>query len=191
MINLEDLNTTLYTISHITNKDKNEIEKFLIANPKGKGLENYLKYTALKNEITGAERTYLIKDNVSLEIVAYFTLKTGLITNQTSIFAFDNVCGIELANFAVNDNYREYNDVIPQIGKYVFSQFVIPLVREISNYVGAEYIYIFALPYNKLMKHYNSMGFERVDRKLERFIHRHVKPSYDYGCIFMYQKIIN
>lgn len=85
----------------------------------------------------------------------------------------------------------EKNNEIPQLGRYVFINFIIPLVSEISKYVGAQILYIFALPENPLMKHYKTMGFVRIaDSRLERFIHHHVRPRYDNGCIFMYQKII-
>lgn len=96
---------------------------------------------------------------------------------------------IELANFAVNDTYRENNDCIPKLGSYMFSNFVLPLVQYINQYVGAQYLYIFALPNDALMAHYQTMGFQSMDTKAEKFVYRHVKPFYDKGCKFMYQAI--
>lgn len=187
---LQSLNTKIYNIQHLTQRDKPDISKFIICNPKGKGLERYLKAFALDEEKESNARTYLIRDNATNEIAAYFSLKTGLVTYKTSLISFDNRTGIELANFAVNDAYREYADVVPQLGRYVFSTFVLPLVSEISKYVGAQYLYIFALPEEKLMSHYATMGFARVsDAKYEQFIHSHIRPTYDKGCIFMFQKI--
>ena len=43
-------------------------------------MENYLKYQALNDEKSGIARTYLVKTIDNKEIVAYFTLRTGLIT---------------------------------------------------------------------------------------------------------------
>jgi hypothetical protein len=189
MINLSDLNTELYSIKHLSESDNEKIKSFEIKNSKGQGLANYLKHLSINEEKTGLSRTYLIEDTVSNELVAYFTLRTGLITVKQGFFSFSTNTGIELSNFAVNDAYRDANDVIPQLGKYIFITFILPLVKEISNYVGASHLYIFALPYNKLMEHYESMGFERMDINMERFIHKHIKPTYDSGCIFMSQKI--
>ncbi len=187
---LDKLSTELYSVHHLTKEDEPNLGSFRIDNPRGKGLELYLKEMAVEEEKSNNARTYLVRDTVSQEIVAYFTLKTGLITKKTSLFYFNNITAIELANFAVNDAYRQANDVIPQVGKYVFINFIYPLAKEISSLVGAQCLYIFALPQNKLMSHYSSMGFERFPQRLEKFLHKHIRPLYDKGCIFMYQKIM-
>lgn len=172
--------------------DKKDIEKFYVKNPKGKGLEVYLKKLALNEEESGESRTYLVRDSQTNEIVAYFSLRAGLITSQTSIFSFSNLTGIELSNFAVNDNYRMYNDIMSHIGAYIFSQFIIPCALSAQELIGAAYLYIFALPEEKLMNHYRTLGFVRAgNKKLENFIHRHIKPTYDRGCIFMYQRLVD
>ena len=134
-------------------------------------------------------RTYLLEDVNTKEIAGYFTLRTGLITVKQGFFQRINITGIELANFAVNDAYREIHNEVPKLGRYIFIQFILPLVKEISQYVGAAYLYIFALPHDRLMAHYASMGFTRANKRTERFVQRTVKPTYDRGCIFMAQKI--
>lgn len=50
-------------------------------------------------------------------------------------------------------------------------------------------IHIYALPEEKLIEHYHTMGFSRLPEHQEKFVQRHVKPKYDEGCIFMYQVI--
>jgi hypothetical protein len=189
-MNIENLNTELYSIKHISDNDFDIIRKFRINKKEGRGLEIYLKGYALNEEKTNEGRTYLIIDNETKEVVAYFTLKAGLVTQKIGLFKFNNSPGIEIANFAVNDAYREaHDDIIPQIGKYIFSEFIYPIIADLSTLLGIAYVYIFALPQNRLMKHYESMGFTRMDAGLERFLHRHVRPEYDRGCIFMYQRI--
>lgn len=185
MINLEELND-IFEIKHLTAED--DVSGFTINNEKGRGLQRYLQRFAIDDEISGVSRTYLIKD--SQEIVAYFTLRTGLVTISRGLFrGFDAITGIELANFAVNDAYREANDCIPKLGSYIFNEFILPLVKEISKYVGAQVLYIFALPENKLMAHYKTMGFTQLSGKVERYVYRHIKPAYDKNCKFMVQKI--
>lgn len=175
----------LFSLRHID--ETLDLRSFKVK--KAPGLEFYLKSSALRDERAGIARTYVITDNEM--IVAYFTLRSGLITVSRGLFkGFDTYTAIELANFAVNDNYKEANNnEIPKLGAYIFSTFIIPLVSEINKYLGAAYLYIFALPNDKLMSHYATMGFQKVDSKVERFIYRHVKPAYDRGCRFMYQKI--
>ncbi len=176
-----------FVVSHL--KETDDLSDFVCK--KGKGVEGYLKYSAMTEELCGNARTYIVRDKSTEQIVAYFTLKTGLITVRRGYsLKFDNYTGIELTNLAVNDCYREKEDAVPKLGTYLFSEFILPLVKEIREYIGAEYLYIFALPYNRLLAHYETMGFSRVsDRRQERFICRHVKPNYDKGCIFMAQKI--
>lgn len=189
-MNIESLNTELYSIKHVLDVEFEKIESFHINKKEGQGLEIYLKKGALYEEKQNNGRTYLIVDNETDEIVAYFTLKAGLVTQKYGFFSFNNSPGVEVANFAVNDAYRDaHNEIIPQIGKYVFSEFIYPIIQDLSKTLGIAYIYIFALPQNRLLKHYESMGFIRMDADLERFLHRHVRPKYDRGCIFMYQKI--
>lgn len=190
MIKLEDLSNDVFSISHLSELDVDEISNFTVNNPKGKGLEDYIKHYALQDEVLGYARTYLIRDASSNYIVAYFTLRTGLVTVSRGLFkGFDTVTGIELANFAVNDEYRDYCDVIPQIGSFIFNEFILPLVKKISMYVGAHLLYIYALPHYKLMEHYRTMGFNTTSYKAELFVYRHVKPAYDKSCRFMFQKI--
>ena len=181
----------IFTLEHLSQEDYCDIQKFYVGNPKGKGLEEYLKYAALNEEIKGDTRTYLVRDNETNEIAAYFSLRTGLITVKAKSRYFDNLTGIELANFAVNDNYRIHKDNSTlRIGAYVFSEFIIPTALKAKEYVGASVLYIFALNETRLINYYKTMGFTRVkNRILERFIHRHVKPKYDKGCIFMYRSL--
>lgn len=187
MIRLEELND-VYIINHLTDND--DLSTFSIKNPKGKGLQYYLQENAKTDEQSGIARTYLLKTYDTNEIVAYFTLRTGLITISRGIFkGFDAITGIELANFAVNDSYRMANDCIPKLGAYIFKQYIFPLVEEISHYVGASLLYIYAIPENKLIEHYKTMGFKAMPSKMERYVYRHVKPFYDKDCKFMIQKI--
>lgn len=188
MISLEALNDELFTIEHLSENEN--VADFVVANPKGKGLEYYIRKCAVADEKEGIARTYIIKDSLTTEIVAYFTLRSGLVTVSRGLLkGFDAITGIELANFAVNATYREVHDEIPRLGSYIFSSFIFPLVNEISNYVGASLLYIFALPEDKLMSHYETMGFSRTSEKMERFVYRHIKPIYDKNCVFMVRKI--
>ena len=190
MLELETLNDEICCISHLSALDKDDISKFVIKRRQGRGLEVYLKEVALQQEAIGESRTYIIRERECNQIVAYFTLRTGLITvSRGFLRGFNTHTGIEFANFAVNDAYREDNDRIPMLGSYIFYSFVIPLVQYISDFVGAELLYIYALPHDRLMEHYRTMGFETASKKVSRYLYRHVKPFYDRQCVFMYQAI--
>ena len=42
---------------------------------------------------------------------------------------------------------------------------------------------------DRLISHYETMGFERLPKYEETFVHFHIKPKYDKDCIFMSQRI--
>ncbi|MBO4629146.1 MAG: hypothetical protein J5687_04240 [Treponema sp.] len=50
-----------------------------------------------------------------------------------------------------------------------------------------EYLKLLSAPEDKLIEHYEEMGFTRLSAEKEKYVHSHVKPKYDDGCIFMYQ----
>ena len=126
MIKLEDFSDGFYEIVHLTR----DIDVSGFSSKKGCGLEMYLKKYAFYDEELKLSRTYLVLDSSTKQIAAYFTLRTGLITVSRGLFkGFDAYTGIELANFAVNDSYREIHDVIPRFGAHIFSQFILPLTN--------------------------------------------------------------
>lgn len=186
MIKIDSFSDEYYEIVHLTR----DIDVSGFISNKGYGLEVYLKKYALDDELANISRTYLVLDRNTKQIAAYFTLRTGLITvSRGFLKGFDAYTGIELANFAVNDAFREVHEVIPKFGAHIFYQFILPLTLEISKYVGAAYLYIYALSEDRLMAHYETMGFEHTTKKMKKFIYRHVKPVYDSGCTFMWQKL--
>ena len=95
--------------------DTIDLLKFKINRPEGYGLQQYIKYTAVKEESADMMRTYIVRDINTNEVVGYYSLKAGLISinerviedNGKKRIVFDTVPGIELANFAVNDIYKE------------------------------------------------------------------------------------
>lgn len=182
--------TPTYIIEHISDSQENlqQISEFEVGN-NAKGLEFYLKEQALTDEKEKLCRTYLVKDKTTNELAGYFSLRTGLITLQVYKESFDSLPAIELANFALNSKYRQNHPDVKKLGFYFFREFVIPLAKALSNYVGVNSLYIYALPEEKLIEHYKTMGFSRLPFKQEKFVQHHVKPKYDEGCIFMYQTL--
>ena len=182
--------TPYFSIEHLFDSDANAhlIEGFEAGNG-AFGLENYLKYQAADDESKGNSRTYLIKDKLTGELVGYFSLRTGLITIQVQGDSFDSFPAVELANFAINKCYKDSHPDVVRLGAYMFDNFIIPLARCMAKYVGVNSLYIYALPEEKLIKHYGKMGFSRLPSEQERFVQCHVKPKYDEGCIFMYQTL--
>lgn len=182
---------SLFYYEHLFDNPNNlkQINNFAIRERSGYGLELYLKQTSIFDEKNQLNSTYLVKDKNTSEIVGYFSLKTGLFTveSPSSEEYFDTIPSVELSNFAVNELYRANHPEVKQIGEIIFRSFVLPTVKHIQNFVAVKALYIYALPEDKLISHYQKLGFSRLDDEEEKFVHSHVKPKYDADCIFMYQ----
>lgn len=185
------IETELFYYEHLLDSSDNLrlIKEFCVANESGFGLERYLKEFAQQDEESGAARTYLVKDKITHEIVAYYSLKSGLFTVDAGEGYFYSISAVELSNFAVNSSYRKNHPKAKNLGSTVFAEFILPFIQYLKTFVGIQAVYIYALPESKLIEHYKTMGFIRLDLQDEKFVHSHVKPKYDEGCIFMYQTI--
>ena len=181
----------LFYYEHLFDNPNNleQIKNFAIRERSGFGLELYLKETAAFDEEHLLNSTYLVKDKKSHDIVGYFSLKTGLFTVESPTIEgyFDTIPSVELSNFAVNALYRANHPEVKQIGEILFRSFILPTVQHIQNFVAVKALYIYALPEDKLISHYQKLGFSRLDHEEEKFVHSDVKPKYDADCIFMYQ----
>lgn len=190
LVKEEKFDTPAYSAEHILDIDihKKLIDGFTVKKD-AQGLVNYLKYAAITDEKSNLARTYLVLDKSSGELACYFSLRTGLITIQIEGDNFDSLPAIELSNFATNETYCRKHQDVQSIGRYTFENFVLPISRCMSKYIGANSLYIYALPQERLIKHYKTMGFSLLPEDLEKFVQSHVKPKYDAGCRFMYQTL--
>lgn len=190
IVELSILDTPTFTIEHLLDSSENPdlVNNFSVGN-EASGLELYLKNQAAFDEKEKLCRTYLVKDKATHELAGYFSLRTGLITLQVYENSFDSIPAIELANFAMNANYRKKHPEVTKLGFYIFRSFILPLANAMSSYIGVNSLYIYSLPIEKLIKHYKTMGFSRLPKEQEKFVQNHVKPKYDEGCIFMYQNL--
>lgn len=165
-----------------------QIEKIKVKHSDAINLEVFLKKYAASEEVHHTNRTYLVKDKSTGEIACYFSLRNGLFTLNMGLENFATIPAIELSNFAVNELYKQKYPNTRKIGIMVFNEFILPLIHQAQEISGIQALYIYALPNDKLMEHYTSLGFTRLDAE-EAFIHKHVKPKYDEGCIFMCQGV--
>ena len=187
------LQNDLFYCNHldVSERDAQDIQMFSVKDATGAGLVNYLRYMAYPDEDAGNMRTYIVRDNRTGELVGYFALKAGLISLNENVkddeITFDTLPGVELANFAVNYEYIKRHRTLKGIGRVIFTDFVVPIIEEVSKSVGVRMIYIYALPFEKLIERYTDYGFARLDKQAEEELHRRLKPEYDGNCIFMYQ----
>lgn len=197
------MQSKMFYIDHLdlsVEQDKTDVEAFWIDAPEGQGLDEYLKYGAGYEEVERTMRTYLVRDIKTDECVGYFSLKAGLIslnevevetTNSETgekeiVREFDTLPGVELADFAVNSGYVEKYPYQKGVGHVIFTEFILPVVEKAAQYVGVKMIYLFALPYDRLIGRYQRYGFRRLPETQESDLHKRLKPRYDESCRFMY-----
>ena len=105
--------------------DYSDIERFSVKDERGNGLVQYLKYSAQEDESAGRMRTYLVRTN-NTDLAGYFSLKAGLISlnesNNAGYNEFDTLPGIELANFAVNNEYQARHPETKGLGLMIFKR---------------------------------------------------------------------
>ncbi len=190
LVSEEKFDTEAYSVEHIleVSDHKKLIDTFTVGND-AEGLKDYLQYAAISDEKIHLARTYLVRDKSTGELACYFSLRTGLITVQVDGNDFDSLPAIELSNFATNDSYCKKHPDVHSIGRYTFEHFILPISRFMAKYIRANSLYIYALPNDRLIQHYSTMGFSLLPEEQEKFVQSHVKPKYDAGCRFMYQTL--
>ena len=167
------------------------------------GLEAYLKTCAWEDDENGLIRAYVVKSYFSNEIIAYFAIKAGMVSvdnenrntrreltalQEGTKLVPETISGIEISHFAVNDAYREKhakNGVLPKgLGKYIYPEFIYPIIQKISNLLGVRILYLYAAGDEPLKKYYESVfGFSRLETETKIVP---VTSYYDDYCEFMF-----
>ena len=100
------------------------------------------------------------------------------------------LAGVELVHFCAHtpaaQRWKEMGFQPQTLGRTMFWNFVVPVIQQVRDLVGCEYLYLFAADekkHGKLVRYYQELGFEiREDLCVS-------KPEYDFGCFFMCQKV--
>ena len=184
------------TLSRDTMRD---IDDFRVTLESGVGLMEYLQDYAFHDEERKIQRIYLVRDIITDELVAYFGLRAGLMSTNEHIIVengeessvFDTISGVELAEFAINEVYSSKHPQRKGCGLIIFHDFIMPIVRKVSSLVGCEILYGYSVDKDgKLLERYiNDYHFKRLKPESEKKLHHRLKPRFDAGCIFIYQRI--
>lgn len=187
------IETSAFYSVHIGDISTDRLKAFASVHKNSGFLVEYLRRYANRDEEQKSARTYLVCDNLTGELVAYFSLKAGFVAlrETKSLFSqyFDAEPGVELSNFAINGDYIRRHPEAKGVGVNIIKKFVIPVTKDAAEIIGVRFLYIFALPYDSLISHYEDIGFSRLPATQERLIHKRIKPRYDRGCIFMYMNL--
>ena len=176
-----------------SDKDSKAIQDFDVLHEEAEGLKGCLQDYAVVDELHSGMRTYLVCDCETDELVGYYSLKAGMVpdfmereeSGDGEGRPFGAIPGIELANFAVDGPYREKHPSTDGCGYVIFEKHILPRI-EVRRIIGVRFLYIWALPEDKLKARYEEYGFCRLSEEDEEYIHAHFKPHNDGDCAFMY-----
>lgn len=135
------LRNELYYCTHLLNesicKDERkflelieELEEFSICRETGKDIADYLRDNAIKDENESVNRTYLVRDVDTDELVGFFSLKNGMAIFPDTSGNIITKPSIELSEFAMNEGYLENNPYRKGNGVIIFSDFIIPICKK-------------------------------------------------------------
>jgi len=187
----------LFYIQHINDAEltDDELRSFSVKYKEAQNLAKYIQFgQAEADEDSYLSRTYIVRDNISDELVSYFSLKAGMMSHDEKTVngktIFNTRPGIELSNFAVNYTYVKNHSKMKGCGLIIFIDFIRPLCLEVSPIIGVKDLYIFALPIDDLMQRYaKDYDFQRLYEISENQLHSRLKPEYDENCVFMFQQL--
>lgn len=170
------------------------------------GLEAYLKRCAWNDDLNHEVRIYLIKDNRSGDVAAYFGLKAGMVASSEEGLPTEEekqeilnefgakllpevLPGIEISHFAVNDNYRrragKNGKPIRGLGAYFYPAFIYPIIEDVAEKIGVNMVYLYAAGGETLISYYKRIfDFQALE---EEDFYIPLEPGYDSGCMFMYR----
>jgi hypothetical protein len=181
---------SLFYCEHLvlTRETNYEIDSFEIINhPAGKGLMDYLQQSAVKDENNGVMRTYFVRDQYTKELAGYFSLRASSLKLEVMYGEEPGIypC-VELAYFAMNDAYLNTHPYNKGTGLLVFNDIIVPIVKQMSQLIGAKGIVGYALNIPTLLERYiNDYGFSRLEQNNEEELHQIYRPANDEDCIFI------
>lgn len=188
------LSDGLFECRHIDmgKSDYHDISMFTARHHEGGNLIDYIRRHAYRDEQDHEMRTYLVRDSETAELAGYFSLKAGMISINEKVkdgnTLFDTAPGVELANFAVNNEFITKHPNYKGLGYLIFNDFIFPIIESVSGLIGVKLIYLFAVN-DAVVDIYTRYGFSRLAPADEAMLNHRIKPAYDNGCIFMYQNL--
>ena len=151
-------------------------------------LELYLKKYAKKHTENKINKIYLIRSSKTRQLAAWFGLKTATLPFNDIGDTF-LIPAIELTHFAVDERYKKANSSseIMRTGEFIFWNYILPIVMDVSDKVGCKALFLFAIDTPKLIAYYkNTLKFKELPNINEKQFFKYATPDYDEGCRFLY-----
>ena len=151
-------------------------------------LESYLKKFAKKHTEGRVNKIYFIRSVRTGQLAAWFGLKAATLPYNDIGDSF-LIPAIELTHFAVDERYKkaDSDSMVMRTGEFIFWNYILPIVRDVSDKVACKALFVFAIDTPKLVKYYKeTLQFKELKNTNEEQFFEYAAPDYDEGCRFLY-----
>lgn len=185
---IRKMKDNLFYVEHLDSSiNSYELKMFRVQHEENQ-LTNYLKKYARVHQENSINKIYLVRSISTGQLAAWFGLKAATLPYNDKNDSF-LVPGVELTHFAVDERFRMQNILQNETrtGEYIFGNYILPIVYDISEKVACKDLFVFAINAPKLVRYYKErLGFKEMNNIDDKQFFEYAAPDYDEGCKFLY-----
>ncbi len=181
------LDKTFYLEEFSPNTSSYELKMFRSQHDESQ-LETYLKKLARKHTESQINKIYLVRSTKTQQLAAWFGLKAATLPYNDIGDSF-LIPAIELTHFAVDERFKKADSTSDTMrtGEFIYWNYIIPIVKDVSEKVACKALFVFAIETPKLIKYYKDvLMFKEITNTNEKQFFEYAAPDYDEGCRFLY-----
>ena len=152
-------------------------------------LTRYLVKLAKKHQKQLLNKTFLVREKGSDNLVAFYSLKAATLPYNDKESSF-LIPAIELTHFAVDARYKtidSQDSLSVKTGEFIFWNLILPVVKYVSEKVACKDLFVFSINTPKLISYYkNRLGFQEIENIDDKLFFEYAVPDYDDNCKFLY-----
>ena len=152
-------------------------------------LTRYLVKLAKKHQKQLLNKTFLVREKGSDNLVAFYSLKAATLPYNDKESSF-LIPAIELTHFAVDERYKTIDlqdSLSVKTGEFIFWNLILPVVKYVSEKVACKDLFVFSINTPKLISYYkNRLGFQEIENIDDKLFFDYAVPDYDDNCKFLY-----
>ena len=152
-------------------------------------LTRYLVKLAKKHQKQLLNKTFLVREKGSDNLVAFYSLKAATLPYNDKESSF-LIPAIELTHFAVDERYKtidSQDSLSVKTGEFIFWNLILPVVKYVSEKVACKDLFVFSINTPKLISYYkNRLGFQEIENIDDKLFFEYAVPDYDDNCKFLY-----
>ena len=125
----------------------------------------YLVKFAKKHQKQLLNKTFLVRESGSDNLVAFYSLKAATLPYNEKESSF-LIPAIELTRFAVDERYKTVvvSSSALRIGEFIFWNHIVPGIKKAQEYLALQDLFVFSINTPKLIDYYtNRLGFKEIE----------------------------